>query len=184
MARAMRQGELDGLCGVYAIINAARYLLPQLHARECEKLLRKLVSCLEKRLRRPLRAVADGIRFGVLRKPAKRAARFVKRRFGVKLKARSLTARRKHRTVEGICSALAEKTKQGCVAIIGIAGAEEHWCVVYKVTGRSLAVLDSSGRTYLRRTRCTMSRTKDRYRLHPSEVLLLSIAKTAKIKPR
>ena len=36
MARAMRQGELDGLCGVYAIINAARYLLPQLHARECE----------------------------------------------------------------------------------------------------------------------------------------------------
>jgi hypothetical protein len=184
MARAMRQGELDGLCGIYAIINAARYLLPQLHARECEKLFRKLVSCLEKRLKRPLRAVADGIGFGVLTKLAKRAARFVKRRFGVKLKARSLKARRKHRTVEGLCSALAERTKQGCVAIIGIAGAEEHWCVVYKVTGRSLSVLDSSGRAYLRRTRCTMSRTKDRYRLHPSEVLLVSIAKTSKNEPR
>jgi hypothetical protein len=44
--RAYRQGDLDGLCGVYAIVNALWYVL-RLREGQCQKLFAKLIKALE-----------------------------------------------------------------------------------------------------------------------------------------
>jgi hypothetical protein len=54
--RAYRQGDLDGLCGIYAVVNALRHVL-QLSDEQCQKLFEKLIQALEqdcRHLHKPL----------------------------------------------------------------------------------------------------------------------------------
>jgi hypothetical protein len=60
-----------------------------------------------------------------------------------------------------------------CVAIVGITGATDHWCVVHRVTPKTLELLDSSGQTRISRSRCTVRTARTRYCLDPSEILLI-----------
>jgi hypothetical protein len=60
-----------------------------------------------------------------------------------------------------------------CVAIVGITGATDHWCVVYRVTPKTLWLLDSSGQTRISRSRCTARSTSTRYCLDSSDILLI-----------
>jgi hypothetical protein len=68
---------------------------------------------------------------------------------------------------------LDEEVRSTCVAIIGITGATDHWCVVYRVTPKTLWLLDSDGWTYMRRSRCTVRSSRARYCLEASEILLI-----------
>jgi hypothetical protein len=68
---------------------------------------------------------------------------------------------------------LNQQIGSGCVAIIGITGADDHWCVVYRVTLKTLRLLDSSGRRCIRRSRCTARTARTRYCLEIGEILLI-----------
>jgi hypothetical protein len=61
----------------------------------------------------------------------------------------------------------------GCVAIIGITGRTDHWYVVYRVTPKTLRLLDSSGRSCIRRSQCTGRMAQTRYCLELGEILLI-----------
>jgi hypothetical protein len=63
------------------------------------------------------------------------------------------------------------------VAIVGLDGAERHWTVAYAATERTLRVVDSSGLRAIFRSQCTVGRTSLRYRLRPSEVLVINQVK-------
>ena len=69
----------------------------------------------------------------------------------------------------GLCRALDGQS----VAIVGLDGAERHWTVAYAATARTLRVADSSGFRVIFRSQCTVGRTSLRYRLRPSEVLVV-----------
>jgi hypothetical protein len=70
----------------------------------------------------------------------------------------------------GLCRALDSKS----VVIIGLDGAERHWTVAYAATERTLRVADSCGLRLIFRSQCTVGRTSLRYRLRPSELLIVS----------
>ena len=42
----LMQGDLDGLCGVYAIINAVRHLCPEVGTRDCTRLFNLMLRSL------------------------------------------------------------------------------------------------------------------------------------------
>jgi hypothetical protein len=45
--RAYRQGDLDGLCGIYVIVNALRHVL-RLRDEQCQKLFERLIKLLSR----------------------------------------------------------------------------------------------------------------------------------------
>ena len=59
------------------------------------------------------------------------------------------------------------------MALIGITGATDHWCAVYRVTPKTLWLLDSAGRTQIRRSRCTVRASRTRYCLELGQILLI-----------
>ena len=58
--RAYRQGDLDGLCGVYSVVNALQAVAPELDAKLSARLFRNLVRCLRGRSREPLAVIVAG----------------------------------------------------------------------------------------------------------------------------
>ncbi|WP_201862676.1 hypothetical protein [Microvirga soli] len=59
------------------------------------------------------------------------------------------------------------------MALIGITGTTDHWCVVYRVTPKTLWLLESSGQMRINRSRCTTVLTRTCYCLDASEILLI-----------
>ena len=64
--RGFRQGDLDGLCGVYSVVNALRAVAPELDDKLSARLFRHLVRCLRGRSREPLAVITGGIEYTVL----------------------------------------------------------------------------------------------------------------------
>ena len=153
--RAYQQGDLDGLCGIYSVVNALRYLL-RLNEEHSRELFNTLVEALHQSCPRPHKHLVWGIPFPKLKQLVEAAHTCQCLDWGQTFKARPLRLRREQRTLPQLWSALTQELRPTCVAVIGITGATDHWCVVYRVTPKTLWVLDSSGRTRIRRSRCTV----------------------------
>jgi hypothetical protein len=91
----------------------------------------------------------------------------------LRFEARPLRLKRGQRTLPSLWTVLDGEVGPACVAIVGITGATDHWCVVYRVTPKTLWLLDSSGQSRISRSRCTVRSTKTRYCLEVSEILLI-----------
>jgi hypothetical protein len=84
-----------------------------------------------------------------------------------------LRLKRDQRTLPHLWTRLGRELGPTCVAIVGISGALRHWCVVYRVTPKTLWLLDSAGRRRISRSRCTVRFSRTRYCLELSEMLLI-----------
>jgi hypothetical protein len=91
----------------------------------------------------------------------------------LKFEARSLRLKRDQRTLPFLSTALDREVGPACVAIVGITGATDHWCVVYRITSKTLWLLDSSSQSRTSRSRCTVCATPTRYCLDSTEILLI-----------
>jgi hypothetical protein len=170
--RAYRQGDLDGLCGVYSIVNALRYIL-HLRDERCQKLFERLIMALERDCPHLHQPLLRGMYFPQLKRLVAVAAQSRVQGRNLRFEARSLRLKRGQRTLPSLWTALDREVGPACVAIVGITGATDHWCVVYRVTPRTLWLLDSSGQSRINRSRCTVRATHTRYCLEVSEVLLI-----------
>jgi hypothetical protein len=171
-ARAFRQGDLDGLCGVYAIINALRYLF-QLKEDHCRALFAALIKALHRRCRRPHHPILWGMSFSTLKRLIE-AAQTCKVLDGAQtFQARPLRLSRDQRNLPQLWSGLSQELTPTCVAIVGLSGVDNHWSVIYKVTPKTLRLLDSSGQTRIYRSRCTVRSSRTRYCLEAGEILLI-----------
>src|SRR4051812_10594314 len=56
-----RQGRLDGLCGVYALINALRLLCPRLDEDACERVFCALIQARARQIACPLTVISGGL---------------------------------------------------------------------------------------------------------------------------
>jgi hypothetical protein len=170
--RVLRQGDLDGLCGIYAVVNALRYLL-RLNKKQSQELFERLIATLVQDSPCSHKLLVEGILFNRLKQLAAAACRCRLAGRDLSFQVRTLRLRREEQSLSKLWAALDREVGPGCVAIIGITGADDHWCVVYRVTPKTLRLLDSSGRSCIRRSRCTIGTARTRYCLELDEILLI-----------
>jgi hypothetical protein len=166
-----RQGRLDGLCGIYALVNALRLLCPKLDEDACERVFYALVKARTRQTTSPLAVIAAGLSRRELLKLIDPWQRFAAKKFGVILTVERLKV--SEPTLPGIWRSLYWALDGQSVAIIGLDGAERHWTVAYEATERTLRVADSCGLRVIARAQCTVGSTSLRYQLRRSEVLVV-----------
>src|SRR5215207_10148 len=166
-----RQGRLDSLCGVYALINALRLLCPRLDEDACERAFCALIRARARQAASPLAVISGGLSRRELLRLIGSWQRLATRELGITLTVSRLKV--SESTLRGIWKGLRRALDGKSIAIIGLDGAERHWTVAHAATERTLRVADSSGLRAIFRSQCTVARTSMRYRLRPSEVLVV-----------
>src|SRR4051812_44448621 len=170
--RPYRQRRLDGLCGLYALVNALRLLCPRLDEDACERVFYALIRARTRQTASPLTVIADGLSRRELLQLLDPWQRFVAKKVGGILTVERLKMSEEP-SLRGIWRSLYRALDGKSVAIIGLDGIERHWTVAYAATERTLRVADSSGLRAIFRCQCTVARTSLRYQLRPSEVLIV-----------
>src|SRR5829696_7880287 len=153
-----QQGDLDGLCGIYALINAIRLPtaddtrdFPDAAWQElfCTLLLEadEVVGTVE--------AVGLGIDPQPLFRVAQAAVRHMAAEHGLRLTVTHAIRRGEGRTFDAILRRLTELAQQPRSAVlICLTGQLDHWTVLRRVTGQSLTFFDSSGCARVSLTNC------------------------------
>lgn len=143
-----RQGDLDGLCGPYCVVNAVRlatYPQRRLRDAECAELFAALVAELADtgRLRT---AVTDGT--GKVGRLARRAGCWLRDEHGLELEVmRPFTKRRGPDPASCLRLVTEHLARPGTAAIVAT---EDHWTVARAVSGRRLLLFDSHDRRHFR----------------------------------
>src|SRR3954464_1376968 len=114
------QGRLDGLCGLYALVNALRLLCPRLDEDACERGFCALIKARTRQTASPLAVIADGLSRRELLKLIDPWQRFVAKKFGVRLTVERLKV--SEPTLGGIWQSLCQALDGQSVAIIGLDG--------------------------------------------------------------
>jgi hypothetical protein len=144
----LEQGDLDGLCGVYAVVNATRLAAHphrRLPPRDCYELFAALLAELAGR------GPAARLRDPRARRPrhgpaAAQARTLAAQRHGLALEVSRPFAKRDQPGPDECLRVLAEHlARPGTAAIVG---SDEHWTVVRGVTPKRLLLADSNGRRY------------------------------------
>jgi len=146
--KPLEQGNLDGLCGVYAVVNAIRLAAHphrRLRAADGYDLFAALLAELADAGR--LRGfVSAGLGPRILARLLRRAGRWLRKRHGLALDVSRPFAKRDQPEPEKCLRVLAEHlARSGTAAIVG---SDEHWTVVRAVTPKRLLLADSNGRRH------------------------------------
>ena len=174
--RPFRQGDLDGLCGAYAVVNAVRLAaLPhrELRRAACAALFAELVDELAEAGRLRDR-VTRGMGAGKVARLLRRARDWLDVEFGLVLEVE-----RPFRGGEdpdpGTCLALlaGHLDRAGTSAIVGT---EDHWTVVCAVRSGRLLLADSHDRRYFLAAKA-LGDDMTASRLHLSGTFLLRVTK-------
>ena len=173
----LRQGDLDGLCGLYAVVNAARVLCPEIDQEASRALFAWLVHALRASGVKPTFAVTTGIARVTLARLVKMAIGFAADEFHINLVARRWPAnKRRLLRLGAFWRVLAHEVSPDCVAILGLEGRLAHWTVAVAVTTRRIRLCDSGRLGMLFRCQCTLGRARTRYVLSPQNVIFLGRA--------
>ncbi len=185
-----QQGELDGLCGIYAIINAMKLLalsrgfdFPDAAG---TVLFRKMVKSLDARNKMP-NALWDGTSFTHVRAFLGEASRFMRRQYGLELVHRQL-ARKGEITRKDVFWRFLDSALRGDgmydfrfdtphtrVALVGLGHPLPHWTLAYRVTARSIKLIDSGSRFTLKYSACTVGEGHPgRWRVEPEHTLVIA----------
>jgi hypothetical protein len=172
--RPLQQGDLDGLCGVYAIINAVRLVCSELDSESCDALFRILVTTLERRGPTARCAIWSGLGLQMLRLLIHRAITFVWKEFKVRLIVYRIPAEvRRARSMNVLWNHLEPLIGTRSIALFAISGRYNHWTVAYAISARQLTLFDSDGILLLRRSACTLRSTRNRHRITPGSITLI-----------
>ncbi|MBV9405468.1 MAG: hypothetical protein JO211_09000 [Acidobacteriaceae bacterium] len=173
-ADPLRQGDLDGLCGIYAIINSVRLLCRRASTRFCAKLFRFLLKALERRCRRPIAIIWRGMSPRILQGLLDQCFAFVRKHLGMTLESSGLPKKmRKQKSESILWHHLSDRMRQGNIAIICLDGAYSHWTVVHAITPKTIRLLDSSGPRFLRRESCAIASSQKRFQIDPRAILVI-----------
>ncbi|MDE2362816.1 MAG: hypothetical protein KGM42_09060 [Hyphomicrobiales bacterium] len=138
-----RQGHLDGLCGLYAIVNALDLLRDGglTHSEdEAHRIMRALVEAVPERFPR---AIWDGTKVQHIRRMLDAADRFARKRYKFGLDWSEPFLKRDFRRPADYLAALRAQLGDGGLAIVGLAPPWDHWTLVRKVRDDGLDCVDS-----------------------------------------
>lgn len=172
--RAVRQGDLDALCGIYALINALEVAgvtgpRSQMHRR----LFRRLACGLPPD--RLQNAMHDGLDEEDLIRTSNRAFRWLRQAYGLRA---SLSQPLRGERIDDLAiyvATVAEWTREPNLAVIVNVHLPSlsHWTVIRAVRSRVIEVRDSTTLKRLELDRFSLVR--GRYRFSASETLLLRV---------
>jgi hypothetical protein len=159
------QGDLDGLCGVYAVVNALRFLCREMDHDTCRHLFRALVQSLEDEARAPFSMVSNGLHTRTLRALVRRAIAYARSHLRIFLIMRRLPKQARGPRFDDLWATLADALDGQQVAILGLGGTHSHWTVAIRVTSRTIRLFDSDRMVLLHRARCTTGRDASKVQL-------------------
>ncbi|TPK87050.1 hypothetical protein FJ936_06800 [Mesorhizobium sp. B2-4-13] len=165
------QGDLDSLCGVYCVMNAVRFLYPELGLRKSIGLFQVLSESLTTNRVTAHETVGLGIEIPTVHALVKAAGKYLREVLEVSIIAATLTS--KIRRFDDLWTALGEGLGDNQVAIIGLSGRHDHWTVAYRMTARTIRLFDSDSMKVLQRARCSLRDPRVPYQIDPDEIILL-----------
>lgn len=168
-AHLERQGTLDGLCGVYCIINAvSRLALLSISSREA--LFKRLVKALNAD-KRVANYLLNGTSDKQLRLLLKEARSWLKREYDMNMAVMPLFSPNCRVGMEHYLKRVQAFTQHDYgVVVAGLEGIYQHWTCVTAVTEKTIRLLDSDGLNHLRIAACRISKKSlpEYHCLHPS----------------
>lgn len=173
MRRPFNQGDLDGLCGVYAVINAVDCLCGPLSASEARYLFKHIVRYLNTRV-----VIAERLSEGFTQPEIAGVLKhIVCRRYSIR-RYKPFHLRPDVGLDDYWYSLQAAFDQSPSVALIGMSGRHHHWTLVKRVTAKTLILKDSSGLRYLARRHCSLFNDFDGNKPHwlmPSHTYILTL---------
>ena len=167
-----QQGDLENLCGLYALINAARLADPTLEYKECQDVYLAALRWLRKR-KGFLGVLNEGMAINTVLSLHKAV---FQRQWPQMTLHRAFP--RKPKNAKAFWSRMekeASRANQGM--FIGIGGRYNHWSAVHKITDKTIRLFDSGELSSLHRRLCGYSQEQDiPYLIVPGHVLLLRAA--------
>ncbi len=174
-ARAYRQGDLDGLCGVYSAINAVRALCPEIDGDDASWLFDHLV-----------RYLADS---GKHREGGRSQRHRLRRRGPAACKGRALMSPRSRTLSRAIAGCprpcvrpptliacgrhLLRLCRRRAWLCWGLAGRHEHWTVAVDVSPQQIRLYDIGEISAFRHRHCPARKTASNIRLTPVQVFMI-----------
>jgi len=180
----IRQGSIDGLCGVYSVMNATETVIGKFHydrklglkASQRKVLFKKLIGYLAKHdmLEEAMIWGFENIdaKGGFIDIAIKSVKKYQKRKLRKKIAFDTDDV-----TLDAYWEKLTEHLSQPESAIIiCLSGRIKHWTCVRRITPSALILSDSSGIRQIARDRCNIAMEKrETYTLWPTLTYLLSI---------
>ena len=165
------QGELDGLCGIYAIINAYRLLFGDDFSHErAVRLFKRMAKAA------PL-AVFDGLGYHELLDLLALSNRAVSAKLRLEVRTTVFRKPKKGpawRTNTYVKRLREEVNEGGQVAILGLEKAHDHWTLLHKVNNATVKLSDSESISHLRLENIGISaKTRRHLRINASQTILL-----------
>ena len=172
--KPFRQGDLDGLCGVYSTINAIRLLAPELDRAAATCLFSHLMSELPKIGARPEEVITEGLWRRALERLLRCAARKMADEYDVVLKVARMPKPLRHTTrLDALWTWLSNNLSPTSVVILALSGRHSHWTVAVEISGQQIYLLDSGDLRVLRRCNCTVGHAKKRHSISPEWVFVV-----------
>ncbi|MFZ5675703.1 MAG: hypothetical protein ACOZAM_22320 [Pseudomonadota bacterium] len=171
LPKPYKQGELDGLCGVYAVVNALRLSLRHLgrfKPHVFSNVFEELVAEID-RLQGYGNASVNGITTPRITQLLKLAIEFIEADFDLRLEvARPLLNRKQYSMRQAIKCLRRELERPGTSLLLGLDGEYGHWTVAHRITQTSILLHDSAGyrRVAIRACRLRHETRQSAKRLH------------------
>ena len=174
IARPYSQGDLDGLCGVYAIVNAVAHLCPTIKSADSERLFAAILRALRAQSGPRTSFVTAGIELPQVLCLMEIAFKHVKRRHGITLVARLVPKPiAKRWGIDTMWQHLAKRFDERCVAILGLGGRHDHWTLAAGITPRQIKLKDSDGLHRLNRAHCGTRGSSQRRSVITADMVIL-----------
>jgi hypothetical protein len=159
------QGDLDSMCGIYAIINAFRALCREVTWDISTQLFQRLVTCLKRHVKQAHLPIVAGIGQSLMRKLLNEAQNYLRKRLNIEFAIEPKGRQLKSKSLAAAWRRLSAIVDDTTVVILGLSGRWDHWTVLYDINARKMRLVDSSCRRELTRCQCTVGLTTTRYRL-------------------
>jgi hypothetical protein len=148
-----RQGNLDGLCGIYSIVNTIHALHGPLSKPGATGLFIDILEHLEKQSIMALECLEEGTSLADLSKGLHLAS------ISYPIRWARPFHKKKDYTLDDYWQYLHDffASKRGTVIINVVKGeVYDHWTIAYRISGKSLFLLDSEGMKRISKRHCTI----------------------------
>jgi len=167
-----RQGDFDGLCGIYALINACNAAIPKFGYEKRVDLFCVAVNYLNRR-NMLKNTIIHGMSLKTLKILIKKFSKYSVNRLGYEIRFEKIA--QKTGNIKGIINNIDNwlEENEGCFVVVGLEGFHNHWTCISKLYDKSFKIEDSCDLKRLDFRRLTsgeLSAAKD-LRIDKDEVL-------------
>lgn len=170
--KPLLQGDLDGLCGLYALINASRMAMPTLPKKKCQKVFYDSLRWLRARRGMPA-MLCQGITHDIL---VRLYNNVFQQHWPNISKKHPFWGKARPQNRDDFFQRMKEEASRPNQGVfISIGGTHDHWSVIREISDDRIYLFDSSGLKYLPRERCGNSEEDNFcHIIKPGYVILLS----------